>query len=461
MSRTFSFKLLLELANDRNAAALLNDVVFEPTTGIGSPISPVTYAASAPRGVPHEAGPAITDVTVVRTAGEDGFHQMIESDDGPKFGSSVIVDSVGSQARRDQNALWAQRDILNLPGICIDGSSEESQQLVEQVFMEQLKAIKGADKKALEKRALAYLPGFLDTYKNGDPSSWTLPHGHVDAWLRTSIDPQTGKPVWAGGELYEKIISAGPTNVTPLMLLTPNSLLYGFWLSIGAPIAHKLPRSITSEIIGYQANRLWRSATKGSPYPTTSRSEITVDQASGTIDLKDGLLAKAAEKKSPSNAGFGMVPTSWTNKTVTCRDILGTSTVSFAGLRSAVAQDPSLRNSQEKRDAIVAALAALGVYGRALTATDGFLRSGCDLVDMSNVWGIRRHMQETVKVDMPDSAGELLPIVNEALDHARDLGVFGSKEDRIYLTPSREGIALTAQALFAQSVAKGEADSNE
>lgn len=460
MSSTFSFELLLKLANDRDAAALLNDIVFEPTTGVGSPISPVTYAASAPRGRQHEAGPAFTDYTVIRTAGPDGFHQVVVSDDGPTIGSSVIIDSIGSQARRDQNALWAQRDILNLPGICLDAASEESQKLVEQVFMEQLKAIKGADKAALENRAMAYLPNFLETYKNGDPSSWTFPHGHADAWLRTAIDPQTGKPVWAGGDLYEKIISAGPTNVTPLMLLSPNSLLYGFWLSIGTPIAHKQARSISSEIIGYRAKRMWRSATKGSPYQTSNRSQITVDQATGTINLKDGLAAKPVDKQSPSNAGFGMIPTSWTDKAVACVDVLGTSTVSFAGLRSAVAQDSSL--DQEKRDAIVAALVALGIYGRALTATDGFLRSGCDLLEVSNTWGIRRRGNSGAqKIEIPKSTSDLLPVVNETLDHARNLGVFGSAEDRIYLTPSREGIALTAQALFAQSLAKGDTDSND
>lgn len=460
MSYTFSLKDLLKLAKDRDAAALLNDVVFEPIAGAGSPIAPVTYAASSSQEL--EAGPAFTKINVIRTAGPDGFHQIVRTDDGPKIGSSVIIDSIGSQARRDQNALWAQRDILSLPGICLDAASEESQKFVEQVFMEQMKEFKGADNAALEKRAMAYLPSFLDTYKNGDPSSWTFPHRHADAWLRTSIDPQTGKPVWAGGELYEKIISAGPTNVTPLMLLTPNSLLYGFWLSIGAPIAHKQARSISSEIIGYQATRMWRSATKGSPYPTTNRSEITVNPASGTIKLEKGLRAKAVEKKSPSNAGFGTVPTSWTDKAVTCADILGTSTVSFAGLRSVVAQDPNLKDHEEKRNAIVAALAALGVYGRALTATDGFLRSGCDLKEESNTWGVRRRGESGAqKIEIPKYPEELLPIVTETLDYARDLGVFGSAEDRIYLTPSREAIALTAQALFAQSLAKGDAESND
>lgn len=459
MSTTFSFKLLLALAKDRNAAGLLNDVVYEPINGSGAPIAPVTYAASTSRTQPIAAGPAFNEETVTRTAGAEGFHQIVETKNGAVIGSSVIVDSVGSQARRGQNALWAQRDILNLPGICLNASSDESQKLVEQVFNEQLKAITGKDK-SLEERARAYLPGFLDTYKNGDPSSWTFPHGHADAWLRTSIDPETGKPVWAGGELYETIISAGLTNVTPLMMLSPNSLLYGFWLSIGAPIAHKQARSISSEIIGYDAKRMWRSATKGSPYQTSNRSQLTVDQATGNMTLDDGLAAKPDAKKSPSHAGFGTIPTSWSNKTVTCADILGTSTVSFAGLRSAVAQDRSL--SDEQRNAAVAALAALGIYGRALTASDGFLRSGCDLIDVSNVWGIRRRGTRGAElIDMPNEASDLLPIVTETLDHARELKVFGSKEDRIYLTPSREGIALTAQALFAQSLAKGEKETNE
>lgn len=460
MSIPLSTKLLLELANDRNAAALLNDVVYEPTNGAGYPFAPSTYAASTSRTQPNESGPAFTENSVTRTAGKDGFHQILDTDAGPRIDASVIVDSVGSQARRDQNALWAQRDILNLPGICLDASSDESQKLVEQVFYEQLKAIKGKDKAALEERAKSYLPGFLDTYKNGDPSSWTFPHRHADAWLRTAIDPQTKRPVWAGGDLYEKIISAGPTNVTPLLMLSPNSLLYGFWLSIGAPIAHKQARSISSEIIGYQAKRMWRSATKGSPYQTTNRSQVFVDSLTGNIDLKDGLAAKPVDKHSPSHAGFGTIPTSWTNKTVTCVDILGTSTVSFAGLRSAVAQDPHL--SQEQRDAAVAALAALGIYGRTLTATDGFLRSGCDLLDVSNVWGVRRRgTAGAERLEIPTDFTELLPIVTETLDHARNLGVFGSKEDRIYLTPSKEGIALTAQALIAQSLDKGDSESND
>lgn len=460
MSTLFNTDTLLQLSHDRNTAVLVNDIAFHPVAGQGAPIEPATYAASAPRSLSHEAGPAFTERTVTRTVGPDGFHRVVEVGDAPLIDASVIVASVGDQARRDQNALWDCRDELDLPGIYLAVDTDETQQLATDVFNSQLKAIKGSDKNELMARAQTYLPIFLDSLKYGEPSSWTLPHSHADAWLRTAIDPETGEPVWAGGQLYESIISAGPTNITQLLRLSPNSLLYGFWLSIGAPIAHKQARSITSEIIGYQAKRMWRSATKGSPYQVTNRSQMAVNPLTGKIDLKDGLVDKPDPKKAPSHAGFGTIPTSWTNKTVTCVDILGTSTVSFAGLRAAVAQDRRL--TAEQRDAAVAALAALGIYGRALTTANGFLRSGCDLIDVSNVWGIRRRgTSETELLEIPTSTEELLPIVRETLDHARELEVFGSREDRVKLMPSREGIALTAQAIIAQSLAKEAADSNE
>ncbi|GAA1471226.1 type I-U CRISPR-associated protein Cas7 [Corynebacterium felinum] len=450
MTTTLTHDLLLELAADRNAAIILCDTTYEPAAGVGSPIAPATYAKSESKAdAKKPSEPAFTERTVLRKPNSLGFHTPIMDNDSPRIGSAVQVASVGDQATRVENALWAERDALDLPGIVLN-VDESALNLAEEVFRNELK--KRAKKfNHPTERSESYLPEFLRLMEFGGVSSWTAPHRHADAWLRTSIDPRTNRPVWAGGDLYNTIISGGPTNVLPLLKLSPNALLFGYWLSIGAPIAHKMARSFTASIIGYDAHKLWISATKGSPYPASGKTAMSTDPQTGEITFQPNQSAKNAKGfDSPSHFGFGMVPTAWSNKLVTCANILGSTTISLTGLRAAVAQDQSLNG--EQKTAVVAALAALGIYGRILANENSFLRSGCDLIDTNNSWGLRRRgTREIDSLNIGNDKSVLLPTVKETLDHARKLGVFGSSKDRIYLVPSKQGLQIITEAILNQS----------
>lgn len=451
----FSADLLRELAADRGAAVLVCDTVYEPAAGRGAPIAPATYAKAGPRDSSDQAaGPAFTDAAVLRRASSPegtGFHEVDVVNGRPRIGASVVISSVGAEATRVENALWDCRDELDLPGIIL---TTEEDGLVGEVFEAEVKKHAGKIKntqarEATVERATSFRPAFEALLAAGGVSSWTAPHRHADAWIRTAIDRSTGKPVWAGGELYERIINAGPTDMRTLLRLSPNAIGFGFWLSIGAPVGYKLARSISAEIIGYGAHRVWRTATKGSPYPTSNKTAMHSDIPTGEITVHDGEKAPKGYD-SPSTFGFGTIPTTWSNKTVTCEDILGTTTISFTGLRAALARDAHM--DTEDRTAAIAALTALGLYGRALVDQDAFLRSGCDLIDTSTTWGLRRRgTSEIERVVVPQDAAALLPAVKATLEVARARGVFGGRDERVFLSPSSESVRIIADAFLRQS----------
>ena len=105
------------------------------------------------------------------------------------------------------------------------------------------------------------------------------------------------------------------------------------------------------------------------------------------------------------------------------------------------------------------ALAALGMLGHLLTLDNGYLRSGCDLVDETTVWEtVGRRGARVVDASIPVDAEEFLPVVREALDAARGVGAFGSAADRVEVRMSERlrTIFVTSYAKLALGASAGD-----
>ena len=449
---TFTLSDLRKIVLDRDVAAVVATSDLVPTAGRGARIAPATYAGSSSKAPGAFAGGvALTDNALLRTVADDGTADLARNADGtPRTGPVAVVDSVSATATRAENALWALRDELDLPGIVY--VAEDDEVVAEAVDA----ALSAATKSGPD------APGDIDTSELAssiaralDPtvagvSSWTLSHRHVDGAIRHGLVADTGDHVWDGhGDLYRRIISAGPRSLLDLLTLSPNSVLYGFWLASGAPVAHKLPRSITSEIIGYDARRTVYGATRAATWE--AHSDVYTDDKG---NLSVGKAPKGYKK--PSELGVSAVPSSSEN-TVVCSDIIGTATLSLSNLRRTLAASSDM--SDEQRDAAAVALAALGMLGHLLTLDNGYLRSGCDLVDETTVWEtVGRRGARAVDASIPVDAEEFLPVAREALDAARGVGAFGSAADRVEVRMSERlrTIFVTSYAKLALGASAGD-----
>lgn len=438
---SFSLADLSAVTTNPDTAAIVSTANLAPVAGEGSRILPATYAASGDtdrkNGHSNPQGPAFSyDVPYLTSdRATPGVHLKLDKQGDPRRTDSVVVDSIGSAATRQENALWALRDTLDLPGIVLVDSEDAD---IDADLAAAWAAIDG-------KKGKATIPDEIKEAFNtrirqemvlgSDNSSWTLAHRHVDGAIRHGLDPARGTSVWEPTDdpvsLYQRIITAGGANLADLLNLSPNSVLYGYWLSSSAPVRHKLARAITTETTGYGAARANYGATRSQPWPadntlrTSSASEMQVMDPKGSDPVW----------KKPAELGLSTIP-SWNNNTVNCESILSTSQVSLNHLRRTLtASDVYTGNphSKEAVEAVVTALTALGLLGRALTTENGFLRSGCDLIDDGLVYSAVSRRGDSL-LDIPDTSAELLPVAVEALDAARDHGLLLGERTTVELS---------------------------
>lgn len=414
----FTLATLTDLT--RNSVTLSATADLTPTAGEGAPIAPPTFASGSGPGS-HPGGPAITENTIQRFVDDEGTPQVRRdlSTGAPLLGNSVLVDTVFSQSTRGESALWNLRDKLDLPGIVFN--TPEDSAIEEAVAKQYGKVAGGKNKTTPVQNPEAAVKLITNEMKAVIPSmsSWTLAHRHVDGVIR-SASTDGGKTVWHdGGELYDRLVAAGPQALLDLLHLSPNSVLFGFWAS-SMPVRHRLARSFTSTVTGYGAHRMTGGALKATPFDITSHLEI-----SDAGDVK--YTEKPNEKRRPSNWGLGAVPASGSNL-VTCDAIIGDAAVTVGQLRR-VLHNSDLTDDQADKATI--ALTGLGMLAHNLVLEDGFYRSGCDLVDQRTTWR-SIHRGRTEQFNVPDTQ-ELIGVVRESLDAARSVDAFGSASDRIKL----------------------------
>jgi CRISPR-associated protein Csb1 len=261
-----------------------------------------------------------------------------------------------------------------------------------------------------------------------------LSHRIYDAALRAC---------WIDGVLFRNtaigkaISDSRPERATALFEHAPIVLLLGGWDSHGGggPLVAKLPRLITSEIIGLDAKAVQRGSVKFDPMDIRKSAGPIYDSANHDrlyeIDpkkAKDSDSKKIAGKK-PSEVGLGSVPALGERGAVITEARL-TSLLSLSGIRRL--RFPTADNTyDEGRDvAGRVATAALGLYALSAQLDAGFnLRSGCDLIPVSPpvVEIIGRSMDDITLVEI--SKDTALHVLQEALQMATAKGLGWRKSE--------------------------------
>ncbi len=357
------------LSKNYAAITYVGDMV--PTAGRGAPIAPPTYIANSDGSVfaRSEAQPVPTPESSYREFAKD-----------PDSGAlvlrpSVVVNSQGAEATRIETAIIENEDLLGvkLPGIFLDHEKTSDEKLLE-VATNALK--KWKEPAPYDAKFLAEM--LRDDLRQAEASTWVASHRHADAYIRHS--EIGGKQIWADpdSEVYKIITNASADRADLLFRYFPNSALFGFWLSSVAPRRHKLARSLSSVMTGYDAHDIAYGATKGDVLGgIASEAKLQLDEK--TLELREG------GKRSPSEFGLGLVPNAPTTKAFSCGSILRQSSVSLSNLRHL-----KVPGNREASRLIADVLAWLGIFGLLVTQDDNFLRSGCDLVTAQSTSGFKR-----------------------------------------------------------------------
>lgn len=250
-----------------------------------------------------------------------------------------------------------------------------------------------------------------------------LSHRIYDAVMRASRTAD-GTPFFktpAGAA----IVTCRLSDVTALFTHAPITLVLGAWDSNGGggPLAAKIPRLLTSEIVGLDAHPADLSATKFDPMDVRS----TVAELLPSPDAVERFTIKQSGKdkgKKPSEFGFGSVPATATPRAAVISGALQTSVLSCSGLRHmafGVGHDAA---AEARNQAGRAVLAALSLYGLLAQNEAGYrLRSRCELMprDGGRLELIGRTMQDITPLKL-DTAGARA-LLSAALDHAKGHGL--------------------------------------
>lgn len=227
-------------------------------------------------------------------------------------------------------------------------------------------------------------------------------------------------------EVGESLVKCALADVTPLFTHAPITLVLGAWDSNGGggPLSAKLPRLLTSEIIGLDAQPADLSATKFDLMDVRSQ----VAELLPTSDNVERFTIKQGGKdkgKKPSEMGFGSVPATAAPRAAVISGALQTSVLSCAGLRQ-LAFGPAADSEAATRrnEAGRAVLAALALYGLLAQNESGYrLRSRCELVpqDGGRLECIGRTLKDVHTVDLTAATAHAL--LTKALAQAKPHGL--------------------------------------
>lgn len=355
------------LSKNYAAITYVGDMV--PTAGRGAPIAPPTYIRDS------EGSPFASSKAQPVPTPESGYREFAKDPDSGALvlRPSVVVNSLGAEATRIETAIIENEELLGveLPGIFLDHEKTSDEKLLE-TATKALKPKKG--EAPYDEQFLADM--LRDDLRQAQASTWVTSHRHADAYIRHS--EIGGKQIWAdrSSEVYKIITTASAGRADLLFRYFPNSALFGFWLSSVAPRRHKLARSLSSVMTGYDAHDIAYGATKGDVLGGIS-SEAHLQLDKKTLELLDG-------KNPPSSYGLGPVPNAPTTKAFSCGSILRQSSVSLTNLRHL-----KVPGNSEASYLIADVLAWLGIFGLLVTQEDNFLRSGCDLVTAQSTSGFK------------------------------------------------------------------------
>jgi CRISPR-associated protein Csb1 len=250
-----------------------------------------------------------------------------------------------------------------------------------------------------------------------------LSHRVYDAALRSSIIG--GRP-FPESNIGQSIYSARAENATALFKYAPITLALGGWDSHGGggPLVAKLPRLITSEIVGLDAKAVTRGAVKFDPMDIRKDAGPVFESVdSGRHYEIDNTKAKGKKEYKPSEFGFGSVP-NLSERGVVITEAVQTSLVSCSAVRRLRFESDDGNYKIERDQAGQTATVALGLYGLIAQMDAGYnLRSGCDLIPLQEpkLEVIGRTLEE-VEVH-PIDADSALKTLESSLNNAKDHGL--------------------------------------
>lgn len=352
----------MPLSDLTSAQALRSTIDLQPVDGPDGRVFPPTYP-------PAEGSNSKGPRHVVETL--------------PTGQKRVLIDSVASQANRQEAALVAARHAgrVDFADVYVDLSGTSA----------------GIDRL----------------------SATEMPHRLSDAILRDSeID---GTP-FAKSELGRRVLSATPADLSIILETSPTTLLFGCWFSQhNLPRPLKIQRSVASEIWAHNAVLGQAVGSRIDPlgieklqlYATPDDDWTAIEEKAA----KSGGKPKPHAKKRPSEINHGNIAPSIRDQGITAERI----TLRWALPNAAVRR---LRFGGGERDAAGQAyIIALGVLARVLDHEAGYsLRSRCDLISSG-----------PVPVDIIDRDGAIntqavtvndaLALLHEAEDGLRKAGI--------------------------------------
>ena len=301
----------IELTTIMSAQALRSAVDLEPVDGPGGRIYPPTYS-------------------------EEG-HVVETLQDGTK---RVLIDSVASQANRQEEALVAARaeGRINFADLYIDLSDTDSD--------------------------LTEL------------SATEMPHRLSDAILR---DSEIGGVAFGQSEVGRSILSATPVDLTAIVEASPTTVLYGCWFSQhNLPRPLKIQRSVVADIWAENAVLGQAVGSRIDPLGIERLELYQTEDGDWTASESEAVVDKGKPKsfgKRPSEINHGNIAPSVREQGITADRI----TLRWALPLSAVRR---LRFGGGERDAAGQTyVVALGLVARTLQHEAGYsLRSRCDLI---------------------------------------------------------------------------------
>lgn len=382
---------------DDTVSGLVMEVEHHPLNGNASPVAPPTYVPPDKKDrTPHHA---LTQEAFVPRQAVDGWYTELQlnSDGTPRLAPRVVLNSYAAQSGRSETATWNAQDRIGilLPAIIVDGHPL---------------ATESTDAQLAEALSRSF-------------STWELAHRQNDAWIKfatadgaTLVWQQEVVPI--GDDVDARhvkslIATASAERGELLFRYFPNSAINGFWVSTGVATRHRLPRAYSSEIVGFGARPTPSGATKLDATGGALSSTGVVVKDDGSLEIKP----TATEKTRPSKAGFGQVPANVETRSYTCELILEQSSLSLQVLRSLRYPNPDQAAKAN------VALVLLSLLGHALSAEDGFLRSGCALVPIAERWGWRRRGERSPETLEVASVDEIAAALREALSEAAEVGL--------------------------------------
>ena len=385
------------------AVALRSRLELQPAGGVGDKVFPPSYA-------------------VDNRAEHKYAVEQRQIGDSEKLSTTVLLDSVASQANRAELALldgW-ERGELRFPVPYVDFSDDGG---------------------ATDYERLTVLEA---------------PHRLADAIFRDSLLDGT---LFRLSDIGRAITEATPRNATDLFRYSPTSLLFGMWDSTGPKggLGSKFQRAYVSEIVGFDAAvgnkvgsrldplQIEKVVTEDRVFNSADPTEVwTTDPARAQQEKGKPMYAsrgsESGEAGQPSKINHGNIPPSIDSLAggVTISKAVQTTVLSLASVRR-------LRFKGFDRDAETAARSAIAALGVAAIAyqheADFDLRSRCLLLPIQTprieLLGRDGSPGEEVGLDR-DSA---VRILSDAAAHAADAGI-AWETDAIRLVPAPKLLEL-------------------